>query len=71
VPEHYQLPVYLVCFGLYSLLSSQAWMVAQRVKAASPAISVSFSGADGQITETSPASEPPSSLDNVVTKLRP
>jgi len=71
VPEHYQLAVYLACFGLYSLLSSQAWIVAQRVKAPSPAISISFSGADEQITQTPAASAPSSSLDNVVTKLRP
>ena len=47
-PEYFQFGIFLGCFGLYSLLSSQLWLVAYRFKEASPSISVKFN-ADGSL----------------------
>jgi UDP-GlcNAc:undecaprenyl-phosphate GlcNAc-1-phosphate transferase len=47
-PEYFQFGIFLGCFGLYSLLSSQLWLVAYRLKEASPSISVKFN-ADGSL----------------------
>ena len=47
-PEYFQFGIFLGGFGLYSLLSSQLWLVAYRLKEASPSISVKFN-ADGSL----------------------
>ena len=41
-PEYYQLAIFLGCFALYSLLSSQLWLVAARLQSRSVAINVQF-----------------------------
>jgi len=42
-PEYYQFAVFIGCFGLYSLLASQLWLVAYRLRDLTPTLSVSFS----------------------------
>ena len=42
-PEYYQFAVFIGCFGLYSLLASQLWLVANRLRDLAPSLSVSFS----------------------------
>ena len=42
-PEYYQLAVFFGCFGLYSLLSSQLCIVANKLRDLAPSLSVSFS----------------------------
>ena len=43
-PEYYQLAIFLLCFALYSLLSSQLWLVAKRVESQAMAINVQVEG---------------------------
>ncbi|WP_435219067.1 hypothetical protein [Luminiphilus sp. nBUS_07] len=40
--EYYQLAIFVGCFALYSLLASQLWLVAARLQAVAPSISVNF-----------------------------
>ena len=42
-PEYFQFAIFFGCFGLYSLLSSQLWLVAGRLRDLAPSLSVSFS----------------------------
>ena len=42
-PEYYQFAIFIGCFGLYSLLSSQLWRVADRMRDLAPSLSVTFS----------------------------
>ena len=42
-PEYFQFAIFIGCFGLYSLLSSQLWLVAGRLRDLAPSLSVSFS----------------------------
>ena len=52
-PEHYQLAIFLGCFALYSLLSSQLWMVAQQLESQAVAVNAQFEGdADSNMSDT-------------------
>ena len=56
-PEYYQLTIFLGCFALYSLLSSQLWLVAKRLESQAVAINVQFEGgADSNMGGTAPTS---------------
>ena len=44
IPEYYQLAIFLGCFALYSLLSSQLWLVAKRLESQAVAINLQFEG---------------------------
>ena len=56
-PEYYQLAIFLGCFALYSLLSSQLWLVATRLESQAIAINVQFEGgADSNMGDTAPTS---------------
>ena len=64
-PEYYQLSIFLGCFALYSLLSSQLWHVAKRLESQAVAITVQFEGsADSNVSDTAPSS-------GNITPLRP
>ena len=55
-PEYYQLAIFLGCFALYSLLSSQFWLVAKRIESRAEAINVQFEGyTDSNMSDTSPS----------------
>lgn len=54
-PEHYQFGIFLGYFGLYSLLSSELWLVACRIQALRPSIPVQFDGTD--VTTSGQAAE--------------
>jgi UDP-GlcNAc:undecaprenyl-phosphate GlcNAc-1-phosphate transferase len=41
-PEYYQLAIFMGCFALYSVLSSQLWLVAARLQSQGVAINVKF-----------------------------
>ena len=59
-PEYFQLAIFFGCFGLYSLLSSQLWLVAGRLRDLAPSLSVSFSqdtAETNQLTENATAKE--------------
>ena len=57
-PEYYQLAIFLGCFALYSLLSSQLWMVAKRLQSQAVATSVQSEGAaDSNMSDTAPPSD--------------
>ena len=64
-PEYFQLAIFLGCFGLYSLLSSQLWHVAARLQNKAVEINVQF---ENKVSAS--ASEAPSLADNV-SPLRP
>ena len=56
-PEHYQLAIFLGCFALYSLLSSQLWIVAQQLESQAVAINAQFEGdADSNMSDTAASS---------------
>ena len=64
-PEHYQFAIFSGGFALYSLLSSQLWLVAKRLESQAVAINTELeSGADAYISDTTP---PPGN----VSPLRP
>ena len=65
-PEYFQLAIFLGCFALYSLLSSQLWHVAARLQNQAVAINVQFETG----TSTGSGEESPSLADNV-SPLRP
>jgi hypothetical protein len=54
--EYYQLAIFVGCFALYSLLASQLWLVAARLQAIVPSISVNFDATgtdlDGSTADT-------------------
>ena len=64
-PEYFQLAIFLGCFGLYSLLSSQLWHVAARLQNQAVEINVQFEN-----NPSASASDAPSLADNV-SPLRP
>ena len=64
-PEYFQLAIFLGCFGLYSLLSSQLWHVAARLQNKAVEINVQFEN-----NPSASASDAPSLADNV-SPLRP
>ena len=64
-PEYYQLAIFLGCFALYSLLSSQLWHVAARLQNQAVAINVQFE------TETSVSGGEAPSVAGNVSPLRP
>ena len=64
-PEYYQLAIFLGCFALYSLLSSQLWHVAARLQNQAVAINVQFD------TGTPASSGEATSLADNVSPLRP
>ena len=65
-PEYLQLAIFLGCFALYSLLSSQLWHVAARLQNQAVAINVQFeTGTSARSGEGSP------SLADNVSPLRP
>lgn len=56
-PEYYQLSIFLGCFALYSLLSSQLWLVAKRLGSQAVAINVQFEGgADSNMSDSASSS---------------
>ena len=56
-PEYYQLAIFLGCFALYSLLSSQLWLVAKRLESQAIAINVQFEGGgDSNMGGSAPSS---------------
>ena len=56
-PEHYQLAIFLGCFALYSLLSSQLWLVAKRLESQTQAITMQVEdGADSNRNDTASSS---------------
>lgn len=64
-PEYFQLAIFLGCFGLYSLLSSQLWHVAARLQNQAVEINVQFAN-----NASASPSDAPSLADNV-SPLRP
>ena len=55
-PEHYQFAIFLGGFALYSLLSSQLWLVAKRLESQAVAINTGLQGgADAYISDTTPS----------------
>ena len=57
-PEYFQLAIFLGCFALYSLLSSQLWHVAARLQSQAMAITVQFeTGAPASSGEAQPLAE--------------
>ena len=55
-PEYYQLAIFLGCFALYSLLSSQLWHVAARLQNEAVSINVQFeTGTSASVGERSPS----------------
>ena len=63
-PEHYQFAIFLGGFALYSLLSSQLWLVAKRLDSQAVAINNAKpeGGADAYISDTTPSPGNVSSL---------
>ena len=56
VPESYKFAIFIASFGLYSLLCSQAWRVAARLKEQTTQIHVAFSAEpQTDITQTTTA----------------
>ena len=56
-PEYYQLAIFLGCFALYSLLSSQFWLVVKRLESQAVAINVQFEGDENSNkSDTAPSS---------------
>jgi UDP-GlcNAc:undecaprenyl-phosphate GlcNAc-1-phosphate transferase len=67
-PEYYQMGIFVGAFALYSLLVSQAWIVADRLQRTS---SSAASGTDtDSATQDPPAKSPPDRNENPATPLR-
>ena len=46
-PEYFQLSIFIGCFGLYSLMASQMWLVAERLQTSKQEMSMQAENADG------------------------
>jgi UDP-GlcNAc:undecaprenyl-phosphate GlcNAc-1-phosphate transferase len=55
--EYYQLAIFVGCFALYSLLASQLWLVAARLQAIVPSISVNFDATGTNLDDSTAGTE--------------
>ena len=70
-PENYQFAIFLGCFGLYSLLSSQFWLAASRLQHAQSALAELANGAHGDHGPSSKARENIDGHGRASTKVTP
>ena len=70
-PEYFQLAIFMGCFGLYSLMASQMWLVTARLQAVQTSISVNFDAPSTAINGSVADADADADADKIQGNVRP